>query len=166
MAFRQISFHSLTIISFSSFSRLSFLSLFSSSSLFHRFLSSLFFFSFFLTSSLYFFLSPTLLPLPSLARPSLSHWFPMGASYSALAVTVGHLVTVGLGRGSQFSGGSDLVVGEILWWLDFVFVMVVVFVIWWFGGWVFVLWLVIWWFVMDGFWWLFCNWWFVMAGFW
>ena len=52
---------------------------------------------------------------PSLARfLSPSHRFPMGASHSASAVTVGHLVMVGLGRGSQFGGGSDLVVGEIL----------------------------------------------------
>ena len=79
------------------------------------------------SGSLYFFLSPTLLPLPSLARLSLSHRFPMGASHSASVVTIGHLVMVGLGHGSQFGGGSDLVVGEILWWLDFVFVMVVVF---------------------------------------
>ena len=68
------------------------------------------------SGSFYFFLSPTLLPLPlpSLARPSLSYRFPMGASHSASAVTVGHLVMVGLGHGSQFGGGSDLVVGEIL----------------------------------------------------
>ena len=38
----------------------------------------------------------------------------MCASHSALAANVGHLVMVGLGRGSQFGGGSDLVVGEIL----------------------------------------------------
>ena len=66
------------------------------------------------SGSLYFFLSPTLLPLPSLARPSLSHRFPLGASHSASAVIVGHLVMVGLGRGLQFSGGLDLVMGEIL----------------------------------------------------
>ena len=45
---------------------------------------------------------------------SFSHRFPMGASHSASAVTVGHLVMAGLGCGSQFGGGSDLVVGEIL----------------------------------------------------
>ena len=63
----------------------------------------LYLFSFFLTgsTSLYFFLSPTLSPLPSLARPSLSHRFPMGACHSALAVTVGHLVMLGLGHGSR-----------------------------------------------------------------
>ena len=66
----------------------------------------LYLFSFFLTgsTSLYFFLSPTLSPLPSLARPSLSHRFPMGVSHNALAVTVGHLVTMSVGRGSQFGG--------------------------------------------------------------
>ena len=113
----------------------------------------LYLFSFFLIGSFYFFLSPTLLPLPSLARPSLSHWFPMGASYSASVVTVGH----------------TLVVDRIWWWVKFCDVLILCLWWWlflWFGGWVFVLWLVIWWFVMDGFWWLFCNWWFVMAGFW
>ena len=52
--------------------------------------------------------SPSM-PLPSLARPSLSHRFPMGASHSASAITVGHLVMVGLGRGLKFGGGSYLV---------------------------------------------------------
>ena len=51
---------------------------------------------------------------PSLGRPSLSHQFIVGASNNASAVIVGHLVMVGLGRGSQFSGRLDLVVGEIL----------------------------------------------------
>ena len=49
------------------------------------------------------------MPLASLTRPSLSHRFPMGASHSASAITVGHLVMVGLGRGSKFGGGSYLV---------------------------------------------------------
>ena len=45
---------------------------------------------------------------------SLSHRFPMGASHSDSTVTMGHLVMMGLGRGSQFGGGLDFVVGEIL----------------------------------------------------
>lgn len=69
-------------------------------------------FSFFLIGSFCFFLSPTLSPLSSLARPSLSHWFPMGASYIASAVTVGQSRWV-------WVVGHSLMVDRIWWWVKF-----------------------------------------------
>ena len=65
------------------------------------------------------------MPLPSLARPSLSLTDFPWVRHSASAVTMGHFVMVGLGRGSKFGGGSYLV---------FVMVVVLRFAIWSFGG--------------------------------
>ena len=76
-------------------------------------LFSILFLSFSLVLSISSSLQPFCLCLLLLIPLSLSHWFPIGVSHSALVVTVGHLVMVGLGCGSQFGGGLDLVVSEI-----------------------------------------------------
>ena len=90
--------------------------------------------------SLFLPLSNPLALALSCSSLSFSHWFPMGASHilrRSLWVTWPRWVWV---------VGHSLVVCEILRWLDFVFVMVVVlwFVIWWLGFW----------FMIGDLWWL------------